>query len=364
MTSIKLSTETVIRCFFTLALGLSFFGAVMVFSSSAFLRRDEFLFFFKQCTWIGLGVVVLWVASRVDYVWVLRCRWLFISLAVVLLALVLWSPLGVERNGARRWLELGPVRLQPSELAKYAIVIFLADFFARRQERLGSLRLGVIPALGVAGMVCGLVFLEPDRSMTFFILLTVLFLWVAAGGKKRHVLPCVLVGAFLLTLLVRNSSTAKRRIDAYIHQDDCSHPAGYQVCQSKVALAQGGVTGVGAGAGQQKLFFLPEPHTDFIFAIVGEEMGFVACAGIIFGFAAFVVLGAYVALRATDLQATLLAAGLAFTIRLQAFLNLSVATGVLPPTGIALPFISYGGSSLVSSMGATGVLINIARSIQ
>lgn len=364
MTSLRLSTETVIRCFFTLALGLSFFGAVMVFSSSAFLRRDEFLFFFKQCTWIGLGVVVLWVASRIDYVWVFRCRWLLIILAIVLLGLVLWSPLGVERNGARRWLEAGPVRVQPSELAKYAIVIFLAEFFARRQERLRSLSRGVFPALAVAGVVCGLVFLEPDRSMTFFILLTVLFLWVAAGGKKRHVIPAVLLGACILSLMVQHSRTAKRRIDAYIHQDDCSHPAGYQVCQSKVALAQGGVTGVGPGAGQQKLFFLPEPHTDFIFAIVGEEMGFVVCAAIIFGFAGFIILGGYVALRASDLQASLLAGGLAFTVGLQALLNVSVATGLLPPTGIALPFISYGGSSLVSSMGATGILINIARSIR
>jgi cell division protein FtsW len=364
MISLRLSTETVIRCFFSLALGLSFFGAVMVFSSSAFLRKDEFLFFFKQCTWIGLGVVVLWVASRIDYVWVLRCRWVLIILAIVLLALVLWSPMGVERNGARRWLEAGPIRIQPSELAKYAIVIFLADFFARRQERLASLRRGVLPAMGVAGLVCGLVFLEPDRSMTFFMLLTVLFLWVVAGGKKRHVVPAVLTGVCLLCLLVKNSHTAKRRIDAYIHQDDCSHPAGYQVCQSKVALAQGGVTGVGPGGGRQKLFFLPEPHTDFIFAIVGEEMGFIVCAAIIFGFATFVILGGYVALQATDLQAALLAGGLAFTIGLQALLNVSVATGLFPPTGIALPFISYGGSSLVSSMGATGVLINIARSIR
>jgi cell division protein FtsW len=364
MTEARLSTETIVRCFFTLALGLSLFGAVMVFSSSAFLRRDEFMFFFKQCTWIGLGVVVLWITSRLDYVYILRSRWVLLVGAAVLLALTLWSPLGIESHGARRWLRLGAIRIQPSEIAKYAIVIFLADYFARRQERIGSLFRGVAPALGVVGLVVSLVLLEPDRSMTFFIMLTVLFLWIVAGGRKRHIVPLVILGFCLLVLLVQHSSTAKRRIDAYVNQDDCTNDAGYQVCQSKVALAQGGVTGVGPGGGQQKLFFLPEPHTDFIFAIIGEEMGFVACSAIIFGFAAFVTLGVYVAFRSSDLQATLLAGGLAFTIGLQAFLNVAVATGLFPPTGIALPFISYGGSSLVSSMGATGILINISRSVQ
>jgi cell division protein FtsW len=296
--------------------------------------------------------------------WILKSRWILLLGAAVLLGLVLWSPLGVDSHGARRWLRVGPVRLQPSELAKYAIVVFLADYFARRQDRLKSLVRGVFPALGVVGMVVCLVLIEPDRSMTFFIMLTVLFLWIVAGGRKRHVVPSVLMGFLLLTVLVRHSTTATRRIEAYVNQDNCNHPAGYQVCQSKVALAQGGVLGVGPGGGRQKMDFLPEPHTDFIFAIVGEEMGFVACSAIIFGFATFALLGGYVAMRASDLQATLLAGGLAFTIALQALLNVSVVTGLFPPTGIALPFISYGGSSLISSMGATGILINIARSVQ
>jgi cell division protein FtsW len=210
----------------------------------------------------------------------------------------------------------------------------------------------------------GLIFLEPDRSMSVFVALSGFVLWILSGARKRHSIPATVFGVVLFYFLVKDSGTAQRRWLAYLQQDDCQSDAGFQVCQSKIGLANGGVVGQGPGRGRQKLGYLPEPHTDFIFSVVGEELGFLGCAATLFGFATYVWLGFSVARRATDLQATLLAAGITFVVGVQALINISVATGVVPPTGIALPFISYGGSSLVSSMGATGILVNIARSIR
>ncbi len=362
-----IQSSTIGRCLFTLALCFAFFGTVMVFSASAFLdENSSFSFFFRQCAWVLLGMVVLWVASRADYSHLLRWKWVWVAIALVLLVSVLWSPFRVctKRGLVCRWIAFGPLKIQPSEISKYAIIIFLAGIFGKRQEQVRRLFRGVVPPIAVVGVLVGLIFLEPDRSMSVFVALSAFVLWILSGARKIHFSPAALFGVVLFFLLVKDSSTAQRRWKAYLEQDDCRSDAGFQVCQSKIGLANGGVLGQGPGRGRQKLGFLPEPHTDFIFSVVGEELGFVGCAATLFGFAAYVWLGFSVARRATDLQATLLAAGITFVVGLQALINMSVATGVIPPTGIALPFISYGGSSMVSSMGATGILVNIARSIR
>lgn len=360
------SGKTIGQCLFTLAVCFAFLGTVMVFSASAFLEEDSmFSFFFKQCAWVFLGMIVLWIASRADYSYLLRFKWIWLITAMVLLAAALWSPIKVCTNkGVCRWLAIGPINIQPSELAKYSIVIFLAGVFGKRQEQAREFFRGVVPPFLIIGVLIGLIFLEPDRSMSVFVSLSAFTLWIFSGAQKRHFLPSTVFGVVLFFFLVKDSSTAQRRWEAYLKQDDCSSDAGYQICQSKIAFANGGLFGQGPGRGRQKLGYLPEPHTDMIFSTVGEEFGFIGCAATLFGLSAYVWLGFIIARRATDLQATLLAAGITFVVGVQALFNVAVATGVIPPTGIALPFISYGGSSLVSSMGATGVLVNIARSIR
>jgi cell division protein FtsW len=340
-------------------------GVVMVYSASAIMAADRFqdpyFFLKKQLFWAALGGLALWAALRMDYRKLERFTVPLLIVAGVLLVAVLIPPLGQAINGTRRWLRFGPVSFQPAELAKLALVVFLATFIARRRDELGDLWKGFLPPLGVACLFATLVVAQPDLGNAVTLVLLTFALLFLAGSRLSHL---GLVFAVLVPVVVAAIAFAPyrlRRIMAFLDPWQDPRGSGFQIIQSWLALGGGGLFGRGIGDSRQKLFYLPEAHTDFIFAIIGEEVGFV---GAIFVLALFVVLvwrGFRIGLRAPEPFGAYLALGITVLLATQTFVNLGVVTGLLPTKGLPLPFISFGGSALVVSMLGTGVLLNISQ---
>jgi cell division protein FtsW len=340
-------------------------GVVMVYSASAIVAADRFqdpaLFVKKQLVWAALGSVGLLAALRMDYRRLEKLGWpLLIGIGVLLVA-VLVPPLAQSINGTRRWLRLGPMSFQPAELAKLALVIYLAAFLARRRETLTDFRQGVLPPLAVAGILAALVLAQPDLGNCLTLVAVTFALLYLAGTRTQHLLVVVGAAVPLLTLAVWLAPYRLRRITTFLDPWSDPRGSGFQIIQSWLALGSGGLTGRGIGASRQKLFYLPEAHTDFIFAIVGEELGFVGAAAIIAAFAVMVWRGLRVGLRAPDAFGAYLALGLTLLIATQTLVNLGVVTGLLPTKGLPLPFLSFGGSALLTTMLATGLLLNISQ---
>jgi len=321
------------------------------------------LFFFtKQIIWVCLGSLAMIFFMHFDYLNLAKYSRAFLLFIVILLLLVLASPFGKEVNGAKRWLALGSIRIQPAEFAKLALMIYLADAFTRKQDRLKYFWKGVFPQFMVMMCVLALIIAQPDKSMTIFIGICGIILWFVAGAKLKHIIIPVILISLMVGFVIMNSENAMGRINSFLHPE--SNPTGnYQVQQSRIAIMLGGMWGVGLGESRQKLQFLPFPHTDFIFAILAEESGFVGAALVIITFIIIIIAGMATAMKSEDLFGSLLAVGMTLIIGLQATINICVVTGLCPATGIALPFLSYGGSSLISLMSASGILINVARSI-
>jgi len=280
---------------------------------------------------------------------------------VILLVLVLVPPFGVTINGTRRWIRLGPVSFQPAELAKLALVIYLAAFFARKRDEIGDFRRGVLPPLAVAGTLAALVFAQPDLGTCLTLVALTFGLLFLAGGRVRHLLIVVAPALPLLALAIWAAPYRLRRITAFVDPWADPRGSGFQIIQSWLALGNGGLVGQGVGASKQKLFYLPESHTDFIFAIIGEELGFVGAASIVLLFVVFAWRGLRIGLRAPDPFGTYLALGITVLVATQTVVNLGVVTGLLPTKGLPLPFISFGGSALLVTMLSTGVLLNISQ---
>lgn len=343
---------------------LTALGLVLVYSSTsvgiAAQARDATLFLRKQFLWAVLGVGVF-VLARTTPLNTLR-RWSLplMGVTVLMLLVVLIPGLGRKVNGARRWLQFGALRGQPSELAKLALVIFTAAWASSRGEQLRELK-GLLPGLGVIAFVSGLVAVEPDMGTGLLLFTTGTLLLVVAGARIRHLAlvgaPCLLaVGLFAFTRL----GYVRRRIEAFLDPSGDPSGVGYQMHQALIALGSGGLFGRGLGASQQKLLFLPDVHTDFIFALVGEELGLLGGLGVLLGFMALVVYGMQAVDRARDRFAFLLGTGLVLILGMQSMLNIAVATGSVPPKGIALPFVSFGGSSLLAMAAVAGLLARVA----
>jgi cell division protein FtsW len=348
-----------------LAVGaLTAFGLVMVFSASEaqgwLWFHNAAYYFERQLLWLGLGVVALWAGAHVDYHRLRPLAWPLAGLTVVLMLIVLLPHFGVEVNGARRWLRLGPMQMQPAELAKVASIIFMALWLERHRERIGSLEDGVVPFLALLAFVTLLVILERDLGTTLIVAGILLSQFLVAGGKKRHVLLLLLIVGLCLYVFIRMEPYRLHRILAFV--DPWSDPlnTGFQAIQSVVALGSGGVTGVGLGHSIQKYQWLPFAHTDFIFAIVGEETGLIGTSIVLALFGLFTYRGYRVALKAPDAFGSLLACGVTTWIAFQALINIAAVTVTLPTTGIPLPFISYGGSSLAITLLAVGILMNVS----
>jgi cell division protein FtsW len=340
-------------------------GVVMVYSASAIVAGDRLhdpsLFLRKQLLWAGLGGAVLWAALRLDYRRLERLTVPLLAVALALLVAVLIPHLGQAINGTRRWIRLGPLSFQPVELAKLALVIYLAGYLAHRREQLHDFRRGVLPPLLVAAALAGLVLLQPDLGNCLALVTVTFALLFVAGSRVRH-LALVLASAVpVLIVLVLMAPYRLRRITAFMDPWQDPRGSGFQIIQSWLALGSGGWFGRGIGESRQKLFYLPESHTDFIFAIIGEELGFVGALCMVALFAVVVWRGLRVGLRAPDPFGAYLALGITVLIATQTLVNIGVVTGVLPTKGLPLPFVSFGGSALVVTLGATGVLLNISQ---
>jgi cell division protein FtsW len=348
-----------------LAVGtLTAFGLVMVFSASEVQGwlwfHNAAYYFERQMMWLTLGIALLWAGAHVDYHRLRPLAWPLALGSVALLVVVLLPHFGVEVNGARRWLRLGPMQMQPAELAKVAAIIFMALWLERHRERLGSLEDGVVPFLALLGLVTLLVILERDLGTTLIIAGILLSQFLVAGGRKRHVLLLALIIGLCVTIFIRMEPYRLHRILAFV--DPWADPlnTGFQAIQSVVALGSGGITGLGLGQSIQKYQWLPFAHTDFIFAIVGEETGLIGTTAVLALFALFTYRGYRVALKAPDAFGSLLACGVTTWIAFQAMINIAAVTVTLPTTGIPLPFISYGGSSLAITLLAVGILMNVS----
>lgn len=357
---------------FAIAASLALFGAVMVYSASAMISLKEtssnaggatqFQYFFKQFGFTLVGLIAMWVVSRIDYR-VYQNKTLIIGVllvtAVLLAAVFAFPPI----NGARRWIRVPGASFQPSEIAKIALPLFLAWFLTDREKTIGDLRSTVLPCLAVLVFYGGLIVLEPDLGTTIVLCAVFTAVYFSAGARILHLAA---VAGALLTFgagMLVFAPWRVRRVIAFL--DPCSPEnaagAGYQVCQSLIAIGSGGVLGEGFAKGQQKLFYLPYPYSDFIFAVVGEELGLIGTMGVVFVFGLLLWRGARAAMHAPDRFGKLLGIGLITGITVQALFNISVVISMLPAKGIPLPFISYGGSSVVFTLIAVGILLNISK---
>ncbi|HEV8473861.1 MAG TPA: putative lipid II flippase FtsW [Methylomirabilota bacterium] len=340
-------------------------GVVMVYSASTIVAADRFhdpyFFLKKQLFWALIGAGAMWVALRVDYRWLERAVVPALIVAGVLLVLVLVPPIGQAINGTRRWIRLGPVSFQPAELAKLALVVYLAAFLARKRGDMDRFRTGTLPPLLVAGAMAALVLVQPDLGNCLTLIALTFGLLYLAGSPIKHLAWVAAPAVPLIALAVWMAPYRMRRITAFIDPWADPRGSGFQIIQSWLALGNGGLLGQGIGGSRQKLFYLPESHTDFIFAILGEELGFVGGLAIVALFAVLIWRGLRVGLRAPDAFGAYLALGITVLLATQTLVNLGVVTGLLPTKGLPLPFISFGGSALLMTMLATGVLLNISQ---
>lgn len=340
-------------------------GLVMVLSASSISAYaqygDSFVFVQRQAAYAAVGVGALWLTSRMRYrVW----RRLAVPLLVVtiaLLALVLHPAAGVAAYGSSRWLTFGPVTVQPSELAKLALVVFAAAVLTKKWGKLDEVGHLALPLLPVGVIVGGMIMLQPDLGTTLIVAGTVFMLVFVAGVRLRYLLATAIVGSAVGMALIFSADYRRVRFLSFLDPWADATNTGYQLVQSLIALGSGGWLGVGLGASRQKWLYVPNAHTDFIFSILGEELGLVGELAVLLAFGVLIFAGVRVAMRAPDVFGRLLAAGIVSWFGLQALVNLGAVTGLLPITGVPLPFVSYGGSSLVVSLAAVGILWNIAR---
>jgi cell division protein FtsW len=351
---------------FAIAAALALFGALMVYSASAMIAvresggASQFTYFYKQFGFTIAGLAVMFAASRIDYRRLSHpvVVYAIFVLTVILLIAVFAFP---EINGARRWIRMGPFSIQPSELAKIALPIFLAYFLTRNEERVGEIKSTVIPAVGALVLLGGLVFIEPDLGTTIVLCAIFSAVYFAAGAKILHI--ATVAGAMVVMALgaVLLAPWRVERLMAFLDPFAHSDDAGYQVVQSLYAIGSGGVFGEGFAKGQQKLFYLPYPYSDFIFSVVGEELGLIGTLAVLIAFGLLLWRGTRAAVKAPDRFGMLLGIGIITGIIVQALFNISVVISLLPAKGIPLPFISYGGSSVLVTMAAVGILLNISR---
>ena len=338
-------------------------GLVMVLSASsvsAYARYgSSFLFFWRQLAYAAVGAVALLCTARMRYRTWQRLAAPLLAATAILLALVLHPGAGRVAGGSARWLALGPVTVQPSELAKLAVVVFAAAVLARKWGLLGDPTHLVVPLVPVVGVVCAMVYVQPDLGPTVILVGSVFLLLFTAGVRLRYL---VVSGGLLSALALLTMQPYQRaRLVAFLDPWADARNTGYQLIQSLIALASGGWFGVGLGASRQKWMYVPNAHTDFIFSILGEELGLVGAFLVLAAFGALLYGGVRVALRAPDTFGRLLAAGIVSWLGLQIVVNLGAVTGLLPITGVPLPLLSYGGSSLVVTLAAVGTLVSIAR---
>ena len=349
---------------FLAVLGLLVIGIVMLFSTSAFARDshgDVYFFIKRQAIWFGVGLVVCIFAALTDYHLWQRTWWLWFAVALGVLTLCYVPHIGMRLNGSRRWIGWGPITLQPSELAKVAVIFFLAAWFSRYEKTDRKLLLGFILPLAIISLPAALVLGEVDLGTTALIATTAFVVMFIAGASPLLLGAVSLTGLGALLIIATQISERMGRLSAFLHPQHFKEDAGLQQMQALIAWGSGGMEGLGLGNGRQKMLYLPYAHTDFIFPIVGEELGLRFSLLVVFLFVVIIVCGTMIALHAKDRFGLLLGCGVVSLLALQAAVNIGVTTSLLPNKGLPLPFISYGGSNLVACMFGVGLLLNIYR---
>ena len=350
-----------------LVLFLCFFGMIMIYSASSYssekLFGDAFYFVKKQIFGFLLGIVLFVFTYKFDYHKYYKLRWYIVGLSVLLLLLVFVPGVGISANGARRWIGFGGMNLQSSEVAKFGFVIFIACYLSKNYEKTKTFK-GMLPILCVGGVLCLLVMLEPNMSVTMCIGM-VMILMLFVGGLKLKYFVILAIPAFaLVILLIIIEPYRLDRLMAFINPWANPKDEGYQLIQSLYSLGAGGLFGVGLFNSRQKYLFLPFAESDFIFAIIGEELGLIGSILILMIYVIIIALGIKIALNSKDRLGSYLAVGIVSVIAIQLLINIAVVTGSIPPTGIPMPFIFAGGTSLSVCMGAIGILCNVGKSME
>lgn len=333
----------------------------MLYSSSMADKGTHYLQ--MQIVWGSIGLLGCAAATGLDYRKLKKGVWPFLAVTVLLLGFVMVAPASIapKINGAHRWFRFHGAQFQPSELSKLALILAVAWYAERFQRKLGTWKFGFLGAGALIGSVLGLIFIEPDRGTTMLMAAVTAIMLFVAGARWKHITVALLLGVAIIAASLQHDSMRHKRLSAWLKPEEHKTDSGYQSTQALLALGAGGWTGLGLGDSREKLGFLPEHNTDFIFSIIGEELGLIGTLLVVITFVLLIISGLSIASHASDNFGMLLATGVTFLIGLQAFINIGVVTSVLPNKGLPLPFISYGGSNLIIMLTSVGLLLSVAR---
>lgn len=344
---------------------LTVIGLVMVSSASVVMSRSidggSNSVFISQAIWAAVGLVSLFIFSKIDYRLWAKISPILLVVSILLLIAVFLPGLGFEHNGATRWINLGFATLQPSELIKLTLILFLASWFEKKGDDVRDFTKGTLPFLVIVGVIAGLIMFQPDMGTASVIVSTAGIMFLLAGASVTHLFGLVLTAAAFIWALIASAPYRLERLMTFMNPSSDSSGAGYQIKQALVAVGSGGLFGLGFGRSRQKFNYLPEAATDSIFAVIAEELGFIRAGLIILVILLFVLRGYKIAKEAPDAFARLVAAGITTWVAAQSFINILAILGLMPLTGVPLPFISYGGTSLVMLLAACGILLNISK---
>jgi len=341
------------------------FGIMMVTSASYYSSLNEggpYYYLIRELIWVASGVVLLWLGTVIDYHVYQKFGWAILIFSIVLLLLVL-TPLGIERNNAQRWLGFGDITIMPGEVAKISAILFVAWFLSQKEEIILSFKKGILPLLVLIGIYGALIMKQPNMSTAIIVSVIILGMMFVAGLKWRYLISLGLLGVTGGVGLILTDGTGYRMKRVMSFMDPFADPLGdgYQVCQSLMALGSGGLFGVGLGQSIEKNLYLPEPQNDFILAIIGEELGYLGILGLLICYLVLIYRGILIAVNAKDRFGMLIASGITIMIGVQVLMNVAVVTSSMPPTGVTLPFVSYGGNAMWLFMGSIGILLNISK---
>lgn len=350
---------------FITVMSLLSLGVIMVFSASEYSTliyyNDSFYFFKRQVLWALLGLTAMFVMMNYNYWQIKKFVGPLLIVAFIVLVLVLIPGVGKEVNGARRWIGIGPIPFAPAELVKLCVIIFCAYGLARERDRVKYFTRGVLPYLTVMGVAAGLILMQPDLGTAVTLAGVVFIMIYAAGARMSHLGSLAAAGLVAIGFAIALKPYRLQRFLAFLDPWADPQGSGFHIIQGLYAIGSGGLFGLGLGQSKQKFLYLPENHTDFIFAITAEELGFIGASLVIILFILFIWRGLKIAVSSQDPFACLLATGITAWVGVQSIINIGVVTGSLPVTGIPLPFISHGGTSLLFTMTGVGILLNISR---
>ncbi len=340
------------------------FGCMMVYSASSYSAEykyhNQYFFLFKQIFGVCLGIFAMFFFAFIDYHILKKFKYWILAISIILLALVFVPGLGVQSYGANRWVNFLGISIQPSEIAKFSLIIFMSCYLSENHDKIKTFK-GLLPPLCIAGLLCVLVIIEPSMSVTMCLCLVTFFMLIIGGMSKKHTLLFSGLGAFAVPTLILAEPYRLKRLFAFIDPWASPQGEGFQLIQSLYSLGNGGWFGVGLFNSRQKYLFLPFAESDFIFSIIGEEFGLFGCIVLMFVFMTLVFFLFKIGLNAKDRLGCLLSCGVALVIAVQTLLNIAVVTGSIPPTGLPLPFISSGGTSVAVFMAGIGIALSVSR---